>query len=92
MENIDLYSKLDEDPKGYILELDLRYPSHLQDIHNDYLLAPEEVVVEADMLSRYALGLAEKLNVNYRSKKPSILIPNFMDKTNYVVHYYIFKH
>src|SRR6218665_3062544 len=39
------------------------------------------------MLSPYALVLAKKLNVKYQSKKIPKLIPNFADKTNYVVHY-----
>jgi len=31
--------------KGCILEVDLEYPKELHNLHNDYLLAPERVVV-----------------------------------------------
>ena len=87
VEAFDLKSKLAEAPKGYILEVDLHYPAHLHDIHNDYPLAPEKVAVRADMLSEYSKGLADKLKVKYTAKMPAKLIPNFMDKKNYVVHY-----
>src|SRR6218665_1701557 len=39
------------------------------------------------MLSEYSKGLADKLKVKYTAKMPAKLIPNFMDKKNYVVHY-----
>lgn len=51
VENFDLDSKLVENPKRCILEVDLQYPSHLHGLHNDYSLAPEKVSVEAGMLS-----------------------------------------
>ena len=48
-----------------ILEIDLEYPEHLHNLHNDYPLAPERVKI----------GNVEKL------------IPNLINKTNYVVHF-----
>src|SRR6218665_3879404 len=87
VEAFDLKSKLANAPKGYILEVDLHYPAHLHDRHNDYPLAPEKVAVKAHMLSRYSKRLEEKLKVKYTAKMPAKLIPNFTDKKNYVVHY-----
>ena len=30
---------------GYILEVDLEYLQELHDIHNDYRLAPEKIII-----------------------------------------------
>ena len=53
---------LDED-LGYILEVDLEYPSELHDLHNDYPLAPETMV----------LNRVNKLTPNLRNKTKYIL-------------------
>ena len=41
-----------------ILEVDLTYPEHLQDLHNDYPLAPENVKV--DRVSKLIPNLNDK--------------------------------
>ena len=37
---------------GYVLEVDLKYPKELHELHNDYPLAPEKLAVTNDMLSK----------------------------------------
>ena len=74
-----------ESPKGYILEVDLDYPKELHDLHNDYPLAPESIVVEDDVLSAHSKQLREKFKMG--SSKTPKLVPNLNDKTKYVVHY-----
>ena len=86
LEDFDLRSKSDDDTKGFILEVDLEYPPHLHNPHNDYPLAPEKMAISDDMLSPYAHELAGKLKMKHNNKI-SKLIPNLYAKTNYVLHY-----
>ena len=56
---------------GYALEVDLEYPAHLHEAHNDYPLAPEHLDIPIkDGSKRFIRKLA----------------PNFYDKGKYVVH------
>lgn len=48
---------------GYVLEVDLKYPQHLHDLHNDYPLAPE----------RKKLGNCEKLCGTFTDKTDYIV-------------------
>ena len=57
MSQFDLDSIAADAPTGYILECDLQYPEHLNDHHNDYLMAAEHLTVARDMLSQYAESL-----------------------------------
>ena len=38
---------------GYLLEVYLKYPDKLHELHNDYPLAPEKLAVSSDMLLKY---------------------------------------
>jgi hypothetical protein len=83
--NVEELSNLEdasaESDYSYILEVDLKYPQHLHDLHNCYPLAAEHMYVKRDMLSTYQQELYPKFaNV----KK---LIPNLLDKSKYVCHY-----
>ena len=70
---------------GYMLKVDLEYPSELHDLHNDYPLAPEKLEITQDMLSKYFLSIASKYGVNIGGV--NILVPNLDYKSKYVVHY-----
>ena len=37
---------------GYFLEVELKYPNELHELHNDYPLAPEKLAVSSDLLSK----------------------------------------
>ena len=70
---------------GYILEVDLKYPDKIHDLHNDYPLAPEKLAVTNDMLSNYCKSIADKYEIKVGDVKK--LIPNLGNKNKYVVHY-----
>ena len=57
----DLKSGKAEEDQGYILDVDLDYPQHLHDRHNNYPLAPERM--EIPDVSPYCKRLREKLNM-----------------------------
>ena len=70
---------------GYILEVDLEIPSELHDYFNDYVPAPEHLVVEESMLSDFSVKCLDKLQMKHTNGKK--LIPNLYNKKRYVVHY-----
>ena len=67
---------------GYIVECDLQYPAHLHDLHNDYPMAADHLVVNRDMLSPFVSSLVDK-----HWKPTQKLVPNLMNKHKYVCHY-----
>ena len=67
-----------------MLEVELKYPDELLELHNDYPLAPEKLAVSSDMLPNYC-RIADKYEIKVGDVKK--LIPNLGNKTNYVVHY-----
>ena len=81
--NFDLVSE--DSNEGYILEVDLEYPSDLHDLHSDYPLAPEKLKASDDMLSNYCLGIAKEYGI--RVGEVNKLIPNLKKNENYIVHY-----
>ena len=70
---------------GYFLELDLKYPDELHDLHNDYPSDPETLAATNDMLSKYCKEIADKYNIKVGDIKK--LIPNLGNKNKYVLHY-----
>ena len=83
--HFDLSQLTENDDFGFILDVDLHYPSHLHNTHAQYPLAPEKIVVDKNMKSPYTLKMAKSLKLG--NSKLAKLIPNLMDKSNYVVHY-----
>ena len=70
---------------GYVLEVDIEYPQELHDIHNDYPLVPEKINIPKEWLPKYCLKIASVYNITTGIVKK--LVPNLMNKNNYVIHY-----
>ena len=70
---------------GYILEVDLEYPSFLHNLHNDYPLCPEKAEVKYEMLSNYCKDIVDRYDIKVGGVRK--LIPNLNDKAKNVVHY-----
>ena len=84
--NLDVDTIPPESEIGYILEVDMEYPTSLHDSDSDYPLAPANVCIDSTMLSSYTKRLGEKVKV--ADSKVNKLTPNLHDKTNYVIHYH----
>ena len=88
--DIDWRNQTDDQYKGYFVECDLDYPDHLHDAHSDFPLAPERLVMQVDEMSEEQ---REMLN-HYEMKtgfKQAKLIPNLLNKRNYMCHYRTLK-
>ena len=70
---------------GYVLEVDLKYPSELHELHNDYPLAPEKLEISQNMLLNYCFSIANEYGINIGGVNK--LTPNLSNKSKYVVHY-----
>lgn len=80
--NADAIAQLRDDAEyGYIFEVDLHYPKHLHDLHNDYPFCAER------------RQLPDEVFDITKTKKNKIekLLLTFYDKKNYVVHYKMLK-
>lgn len=80
-----ILSICDTSDVGYILNVDLRYPEHLHELHNDYPLAVESMETKVDDLSNYNKDCISKLKRKYTSSVK--LVPNLKDKISYTLHY-----
>ena len=81
IEQFDMSKTAATDDVGLILEVDLKYPVPLHELHNDYPLAAEKIKITHDMLSTYSQSL---INKHSSTEK---LAPNLNDKVKYVLHY-----
>ena len=84
VDELDVMSINEKSDVGYILEVDLEYPDELHELHNDYPLAPEQLAVTNDMLSKYCKSIADKYDIKVGDVKK--LIPNLGNETKYVLH------
>ena len=48
---------------GYILEVDLEYPSEWHDLSNDYPVAPEKLEINQIILLKFCSNIASKYGI-----------------------------
>ena len=53
IEKFDISKIVSTDDVVFILEVDLKYPVHLDELHNEYSLAVEKIKITHDILSPY---------------------------------------
>ena len=68
-----------------VLKVDWQKTQELHDIHKDYSLAPEKINIPKEWLSNYCLKILSAHDITTGTVKK--LIPNLMNKNNYVIHY-----
>ena len=71
--------------KVCVLEVDLEYPKELRELHNDYLLASDEIKIKREVLSNYQSNIAEFYNIPIGIVIK--LIPKFFDKDKHVLYF-----
>jgi len=77
--------------EGYVFEVDLSYPKHLHEKHNDLPLAAEKITVAESFLGKYQKKILKSLDIKYTSKQTK-LIPHLGERKNYIIHYQILKY
>ena len=85
IDKFDVNSIGENNPIGYILQVDIKHPEKLHILHNDYSLAPEKLAITYGILSNYCKNIADEYRIKVSHAKK--LIPNLGDKTDYVLHY-----
>ena len=70
---------------GYILEVDLEYPSELHELHNDSLLASEKLQISQNILSNYCRNIANEYEIKIGGINK--LVSNLDCKSKFIVHY-----
>ena len=81
----DLNKYTSNSSKGIVLVEDLEYPKELQELDNDYTLAPDKIEIKKEVLSDYQLKIADLYKISIGNVKK--LVPNFFAKEKYVIQY-----
>ena len=81
----DLNTNTSNSSKGFVFEVDLEYPKQLQELRNDYPLAPDKIEIKREMLFNYQLKITDFYKIPIENVKK--LVSNFFDKEIYVIHY-----
>lgn len=85
IENFDVMQVNTKGDTGYILEVDLDYPSNLHKKHSNFPLAPETIEIEYENLSPYAKKALQECN-GTKKYKDTKLCATFHARKKYVVH------
>ena len=65
-----------------VLEIDLKYPKGLQELHNDYPLAPNKIEIKREMRSIYQLKTTDHYNMpigNVKKLLPDLFVKKVLD-------------
>ena len=71
---------------GYVLEVDLHYPSELHEKHDNFPLAPQNIEISYENLSPYAKEALEICS-DTKKYKDSKLSATFYDREKYIIHF-----
>ena len=63
VDEFDVMSINEKSLTGSFLEVDLKYPDELHELHNDYPLAPRKVAVSSGMFWKYCKEIADKYEI-----------------------------
>jgi hypothetical protein len=80
----------DDSEEGYMVECDLHIPDHLHDKLKEYPPCPENMAPDVSMFSEFQRNLAHDINLIKKGdkyRKSNKLVPNLLDKKNYIIHY-----
>ena len=68
-----------------MLEVDLEYSDKLQELHNDYPLAPGKLGISHNIMSKYCSNISNKYGIKIDGVDK--LVPNLGNKNKCVLHY-----
>ena len=73
----DLNKYTSNGSKGSVLKVNLEYTKELSVLNNDYLLVPDKMEINREIMSSYQLDIADfYIPIGYTK----ILVPNFLNK------------